>query len=99
MIDSNDIVARPGPLHRQGQGPGAARPVLAVSKRLEKDPAYEFSPRLWVEFAAALPLLVQPDTAYHYSNIGYIVAGLVASAQAGRAFRPCSGGRSSRRCT
>jgi D-alanyl-D-alanine carboxypeptidase len=43
-----------------------------------------FSPRLWVEFAAALPLEYQPGTMYHYSNIGYMVAGLVAE-RAGRA--------------
>ena len=31
-----------------------------------------------MELAAALPLLLPPRSAYHYSNIGYMVAGLVA---------------------
>ena len=47
------------------------------------DPGYEFSPRLWVELAAAVPLLLPPGSAYHYSNIGYIVAGLAAERAGG----------------
>jgi len=64
--------------------------VTAISKRLAADPGYEFSPTVWVEIAAALPLLAKPGTTYHYSNIGYIVAGLAAERPAARAWRRSS---------
>ena len=52
---------------------------MQVERRWAADPELRFPARLWVEFAAALPLLSPPGTRYHYSNIGYEVAGLIAA--------------------
>jgi len=78
MVDSNDISHDPTRYLRQVKDPALRAKFLAVARRLETDPGYEFSPLLWVEFAAAIPLSYRPGTTFHYSNIGYTVAGLVA---------------------
>jgi D-alanyl-D-alanine carboxypeptidase len=78
MVDSNDISHDPNRYLGEVKDPTLRARFLAVASRLAKDPGYEFSPRLWVEFAAALPLRYPPGTTFHYSNIGYDVAGLVA---------------------
>jgi len=84
IIDSNDIVHSPNRYLGQVKDPALKARLIAIGKRWEKDPGYEVSPRIWVEFAAALPLLLGPGAYYHYSNIGYDVAGLIA-ARAGHA--------------
>ena len=84
LIDSNDVLHYPARYLGQVKDPALRARILAVNKRLGTDPGYEVSPRLWVEFAAALPLLLPPGTAFHYSSIGYDVLGLVAE-RAGRA--------------
>jgi D-alanyl-D-alanine carboxypeptidase len=78
MVDTNDITHDPALYLRRVRDPSLRARVLAVGRRLEADPAYEFPSRLWVELAAELPLEAAPGTTYHYSNIGYMVAGLVA---------------------
>ena len=79
MIDSNDIVHAPNRYLAQVKDPALKAKLVAIGKQWEKDPGYEVSSRFWVEFAAALPLLLDPGDYYHYSNIGYDVAGLVAA--------------------
>ncbi len=78
LIDSNEIDAHPYRYLAEVKSPALRANILAISHRLAKDPAYEFSPRYWIEFAAALPLLFKPGTEYSYSNIGYDVAGVIA---------------------
>jgi D-alanyl-D-alanine carboxypeptidase len=78
LIDNNDISQHPELYLGQINDRALRAKIAAIRERVAKDPGYEFSPRLWVEVAAALPLLLPPGTYYHYSNIGYIVAGLVA---------------------
>ena len=78
MIDSNEIVAHPYRYLAEVKSPALRAKILAISRRLGTDRAYEFSPRYWIEFAAALPLLFKPGTGYSYSSIGYDVAGLIA---------------------
>ena len=78
LIDNNDINQNPTRYLGQIKDRPLRAKIAAINKRVAKDPGYEFSPRLWVEVAAALPLLLPPGTSYHYSNIGYIVAGLIA---------------------
>ena len=68
---------------RRLRDPALRAQALTVGRRLEANPAYRFSPRLWVELAAALPLEYEPATTYHYSNIGYMVAGLIAERAGG----------------
>ncbi len=84
MIDSNDIVHFPNRYLARVKDPALKAKLVTIGKRWEKDPGYEVSPRVWVELAAALPLLLDPGAAYHYSNIGYDVAGLII-ARAGHA--------------
>ena len=78
LIDTNDINQHPTRYLAQIKDRVLRAKIAAINKRVAKDPGYEFSSRLWVEVAAALPSLLPPGTFYHYSNIGYIVAGLVA---------------------
>jgi D-alanyl-D-alanine carboxypeptidase len=84
MVDSNDIVHFPQRYMRQIKDPALRAKVTAISKKLAESPGYEVSPRVWVAIAAALPLLLDPGSVYHYSNIGYDVAGLIAE-RVGRA--------------
>ena len=78
LIDTNDITQHPTLYLGQIKDQALRAKIATIQRRAAKDPGYEFSPQLWVELAAALPLLLPPGSAYHYSNIGYIVAGLVA---------------------
>ncbi len=83
LVDSNDITHQPAFYLRQVKDPGLRAKLLTVGRRLAKDPAYVFPSRQWVEFAAALPLQYPPSTTFHYSNIGYDIAGLVAERAGG----------------
>ena len=78
MIDSNDLANDPTRYLRQVKDPALRAKILRVAHRLERNPGYEFSSRLYVEWAAALPLQYAPGTTYRYSNIGYVVAGMIA---------------------
>jgi D-alanyl-D-alanine carboxypeptidase len=82
MVDTNDITHDPTYLGRV-RDPVLRHRIAAVAARLAKDPAYAFSPRLWIAFAGALRLEHPPGTTFHYSNIGYMVAGLVAERAGG----------------
>jgi D-alanyl-D-alanine carboxypeptidase len=78
MVDTNDIDHNPAYYIGRVRDPALRARLEAVARRVARDPGYEFSPRLWIRFAAALPLEYPPRTTYHYSNIGYMVAGLIA---------------------
>ena len=58
--------------------------ILAISARVDRNPASEFSPLWWIRLAAWQPLLFTPGSGFHYSNIGYDVLGLVASSAGGK---------------
>lgn len=57
--------------------------LAAVARRATKDPATQFSPILWIKFAAWQPLLFTPGTSFRYTNIGYDILGLIASRAGG----------------
>ena len=79
LIDTNDITQHPTLLPRPDQGSGSPRQDRDNQQdERRRTLATSSHRRLWVEVAAALPLLLPPGSAYHYSNIGYMVAGLVA---------------------
>ena len=78
LIDTNDITQHPTLYLGKIKDPALRAKIATTQRRAAKDPGYEFSPQLWVELAAALPLMLPPRSAYHYSNIGYMIAGLVA---------------------
>jgi D-alanyl-D-alanine carboxypeptidase len=78
LIDNNDIGREPAEYLARVGDPALRARLAQVAQRWAADPELRFPARLWVEFAAALPLLSAPGTRYHYSNIGYEVAGLIA---------------------
>jgi D-alanyl-D-alanine carboxypeptidase len=84
LIDNNDLARAPERYLAQVEDSALRARLLAVGRAWSRNPSLEFSPRVWIEFAAALPLLAEPGTSYHYSNIGYEVAGLVAERAGGR---------------
>jgi D-alanyl-D-alanine carboxypeptidase len=83
LIDTSDVALDPvGYLDRIADPALRAR-LLRLKDSLEADPTLSFSPRRWIELAAALPLRSEPGSEFHYSNIGYEVAGEVAAAVGG----------------
>ena len=89
LIDNNDLTNASASLRRTHLArveDGELRAqLMALSARVEKHPATEISPLWWIRWAAWQPLLFTPGTAYHYSNIGYEVLGLVAERAGGEA--------------
>jgi len=88
LIDDNDIT-RATPAENQARlarvgDPKARAQLLATAARIRANPAAEVSPLLWIRLAAWQPLIAPPGTAYHHSNIGWNVAGLVVAKAAGK---------------
>jgi CubicO group peptidase (beta-lactamase class C family) len=65
MVDSNDISHNPINYIGAVKDPLLRARIKRVARVLAKDPGYSFSPRLWIDFATALPLEHPPDTTYH----------------------------------
>jgi D-alanyl-D-alanine carboxypeptidase len=88
LIDNNDIVNAPESTARaylaRVNDPELQAQILAIAARIEKNRATTFSPTWWIRFAAWQPLLFEPGSQYHYSNIGYDVLGLIAERAGGR---------------
>ena len=78
MIDNNDFGRRPRYWLSQIQDPELRAELLATGAKLQEDRAYIYPTMLLIRWAAALPLLFDPATSYHYSNIGYETAGVIA---------------------
>jgi D-alanyl-D-alanine carboxypeptidase len=83
LIDTNDIVRRPGFYLRHVGDPALRAHLASLVRRVSDDPTLEVSPTWWVRWAAWEPLLFEPGTDFHYSNIGYEVLGLIAARVAG----------------
>jgi D-alanyl-D-alanine carboxypeptidase len=83
IVDTNDITNASLYYLDQVKDPVLRAELLRIGRRLAADPAYPFPWQLWVRFAAALPLQSRPGRAYHYSNIGYMVAGMIAQRAGG----------------
>jgi D-alanyl-D-alanine carboxypeptidase len=58
--------------------------ILDVLVRANKNPAGEVSELWWIRLAAWQPLLFEPGSGYHYSNIGYDILGLIAARAGGK---------------
>jgi D-alanyl-D-alanine carboxypeptidase len=84
MVDNNDFDQRPRFWLAQIHDPALRAELLATAAKIEEDRAHIFPTMLLIRAAAALPLQFDPATSYHYSNIGYETAGLIAE-RAGKA--------------
>ena len=84
LIDNNDVAKNPDAYIADVTDPAVKEQLLRVKRRLEQTPMLEFSPLLWIELASFQPLLAEPGTLYHYSNIGFEILGLIAARAGGR---------------
>ncbi len=82
MIDTNDLYAKPAYYISRIRNPALRARVVAAARRARVDPTYPPT-RVWIEAAAGQPLLHQPGSTWHYSNIGYMVVGLIAARAGG----------------
>ena len=83
LIDNNDVAKNPDAYIADVSDPAVKEQLLRVKQRLEQTPMVEFSPLLWVKLASFQPLLAEPGTTYHYSNIGFEILGLIAARAGG----------------
>jgi D-alanyl-D-alanine carboxypeptidase len=58
--------------------------ILDFLVRGNKNPASEISELWWIRLAAWQPLLFEPGSGHHYSNIGYDILGLIAARAGGK---------------
>ena len=77
MIDTNDFDAN-NISKIKIKDPALRARVLAAFRRARTDPTYPPT-QVWIEAAAGQSLLYQPGSTWHYSNIGYMVLGLIAA--------------------
>lgn len=84
LIDDNDVWASPDTYLARVRDPKLRTQLLAVAARLRANPAAEVSPLVFIRLAAWQPLVAPPGTAYHHSNIGWNIAGLLTAAAAGK---------------
>ena len=84
LIDNNDVVRDPGAFFARVTDPELKEQLLRVRRRVEQTPTTEFSPELWIKLAAFQPLLSEPGTQFHYSNIGFEILGLIAARASGQ---------------
>jgi D-alanyl-D-alanine carboxypeptidase len=92
IVDDNDLVGGDPRRARQHFRAYLARVkdaalharLAALGERLAANPATEFSPLLWIRFAAWQPLRFEPGTRYDYSNTNYDLLGLIAERAGGK---------------
>ncbi|HEX7525075.1 MAG TPA: serine hydrolase domain-containing protein [Gaiellaceae bacterium] len=83
LIDNNDITTDPLGYIGKVRDPTLRSEILGTYRREQADPTATAPPIFFARFAAALPLRSTPGTTYHYSNIGYEIAGLIAARAGG----------------
>lgn len=83
MIDDNDFVARPEYWLAKIHDAKLRQEILALAAKLQEDPGTPISSEFEMRIAAALPLLFDPGTQFHYSNIGYKTLGAIAEKAGG----------------
>jgi D-alanyl-D-alanine carboxypeptidase len=84
MIDDNDIAHQPEYWLSKIDDPKVRTQLLALGRQMSRDPSVTIPAMVEMRIAAALPLLFEPGTEYHYTNIGYKTLGVIAE-RAGRA--------------
>jgi D-alanyl-D-alanine carboxypeptidase len=83
LIDNNDFAKDPASYLADVRDVRLRSRLTALIRRVEADPTMEVSPVWWIRWAAWEPLLFEPGTSFHYSNIGYDVLGLIAARASG----------------
>jgi D-alanyl-D-alanine carboxypeptidase len=84
LINNSDLVQAQGRYLARVKDSQLRAKLLELGRRITANPDGEVSPIWWIRWAAWQPLLFEPGSGFHYSNIGYEVLGLIA-ARAGRA--------------
>ena len=84
LIDNNDVATDPERFLARVTDPALKAELRRVERQLAQSPAAEFSPLLWIKLASFQPLLAEPGTQYHYSNIGFELLGLIAARASGQ---------------
>jgi D-alanyl-D-alanine carboxypeptidase len=83
MIDNNDLGQRPAYWFGRIHDPELRAEAVREAAALQRDETTIFPRMLEIRIAAALPLLYEPGTTWHYSNIAYMTAGLIAEKAGG----------------
>jgi D-alanyl-D-alanine carboxypeptidase len=83
MIDTNDLFARPRHYYDKIKDPALRARAVALFTHPAASPGDPNPTLTWIQIAAALGLQYKPDTTWHYSNIGYMVVGLIAARAGG----------------
>lgn len=79
IVDDNIVAARPEYYLSLIRDKQLRAELLDLKRRFAANPRLEFSPRIWVRVAAAVPRLFPPGTSYQYSNTGFEILGLIAT--------------------
>jgi D-alanyl-D-alanine carboxypeptidase len=83
VVDQQSLDKDAVRLIQQVHDPGLRTQLALFWRRLATDPTAKLPAAIGVRFIAALPLLWKPGSQYHYSNIGYEIAGLIAAKAGG----------------
>jgi len=83
IIDNNDVTHGAAPYIARVRDAEERAALVRLAHRWDGDPSLEFPPTAWIRLAAWQPLLFEPGTDYHYSNIGFDLLGLIASRASG----------------
>jgi D-alanyl-D-alanine carboxypeptidase len=87
LINNDDIALDPQGFLARVEDRALRQRLTRALRRLEADREYEFPVELAIRFAAAVPPVFEPGSRFHYSNIGYHVAGRIAERASGRRFQ------------
>jgi D-alanyl-D-alanine carboxypeptidase len=78
MIDDNDIQNQPEYWLSKIHDPKLRTQLLKLGEKMSREPSITVPALFEMRVAAALPLLFEPGTQYHYTNIGYKTLGVIA---------------------
>jgi D-alanyl-D-alanine carboxypeptidase len=84
--DFDELFRSPSAIERalgNVEDPTLRAQLTAIAARVDADPAATLDPIWVIRLAAWQPLVFEPGTRYHHSNIGWKIAGLIAAKAAG----------------